>query len=71
MRYLLFAGDGYYPRAAWLDLRKSSDDLEAIKLEGRQILERESLDWYQIIAVEDSVELIVSEGQAHGGLDND
>ena len=57
-RYLLFAGDDYYPRQAWHDYRGSFGELadalkEAAKLRGNR-------DWFQI--VDTTTERVVEEG---------
>lgn len=46
-RYLVFAGDDYYPSGGWNDFRDDFDDIDAAKTEARRLLSRYS--WVQLI----------------------
>lgn len=47
-RFLLFAGDMYYPGGGWSDFMEDFDSLEEARNGGRQT----SDDWYQIVDTE-------------------
>lgn len=53
-KYLLFAGDQYYPRGGWDDFVMDSDDLEELQKEGSKRGEwkyctTSIYEWYQIV----------------------
>ena len=53
-RYLLFAGDQYYPRGGWSDFRDSFDSLEEAFIHGRQkdISGSKWFDWCHVVDTE-------------------
>lgn len=48
MRYLLFAGDHYYPCGGWEDFICAGDDMEALKSTAGSLL---SNDWWHIVEI--------------------
>lgn len=46
-RYALFAGSSYYPWGGWDDFKKSSDDLEELKI--KVPIYRSDYDWWHVI----------------------
>lgn len=59
-RYLLFAGDTYYPAGGWDDFIDSFDSFEAAR-EDPKLVERSKYGWWQIIDT-------VTMEQTDGGL---
>jgi hypothetical protein len=49
-RYLLFAGDDYYPQKAWYEFRGSFDTIEEAK--GISNYYAKYFDWWQIVDTE-------------------
>lgn len=50
-RYLVFAGDNYYPQRAWDDFKGSFDTKDEAKEFALSLKE----DWYQIIDLEKEI----------------
>lgn len=55
-RYLLFAGDNYYPEGGWHDLKLESDDLESLKL----FAETKNWNWMHIADTREFILMIWS-----------
>lgn len=53
MKYLLFAGDYYYPVGGWNDFKGKFDDLEVAK----QAAEEKNHDWAHIVNLDDTIML--------------
>lgn len=52
-RYLLFAGDHYYPKGGWDDFRDSFDTIEAAMNAGEALLKAApGCDWAHILDTE-------------------
>jgi hypothetical protein len=67
-RYMLFAGDQFYPNTAWADFRGDFDSVE----EARAIVDAAAktddyFDWHQIVDAE-TKQVVVAEGQVYGDL---
>lgn len=59
-RYLIFAGDRFYPSGGWKDFKQSCETVEDALVCLIDVLMNDGADWYQII---DSVTAeIVKEG---------
>jgi hypothetical protein len=64
-RYLLFAGDSYYPQGGWDDLQDSFDTsqeaIEAAKI-GDSMVVKAGYDWWHIIDSETMTRVVVGMG---------
>jgi len=48
-RYLLFAGDTYYPAGGWNDLKGDYTNLEEAKWVASMMYTERKCDWWQIV----------------------
>ena len=64
-RYLLFAGDTYYPCGGWSDLRTACDTRE--ELSSAVLLLGDDFGWWHAIDTE-TMERVDGSGSSHSGL---
>lgn len=66
-RFIVFAGETYYPHAGWRDYQNESDTLEAAEDIGKALLIDGSceFDWYQVVDL-DLRTIVAWGGKTHG-----
>ena len=69
-RYILFAGDWYYPAPGWHDMQKASDSRDDLAAQGRDMVSGEEYtngqhQWWHVVDLASGT--IVEEGEREGG----
>lgn len=62
-RYLVFAGQEYYPGGGWMDFRGAFDELQdALVLAKSTVTGELSLDWVQVVDLQEMKEVATGYG---------
>lgn len=67
-RYILFAGDGFYPEGGWNDWRGNYEKLEDLKEDLEKLNETWHFDWWHIVDMT-TWDVIADQNDWSGSLD--
>lgn len=56
-RYLLFAGETYYPSGGWMDFIRSFDSKKDAVILARQLKSEGDIDWFHIIDTQKPIDI--------------